>query len=77
MPHTCRMAEATYEDGPRLASGCTENRVIVREDLIRRMNLSDWATCSYFTEGAIFRTGWMLLLQTPLYVDLGSCSHSL
>jgi len=37
MTAECASIETTKEDIPRLGSGCTVNRVIVREDLIRRM----------------------------------------
>jgi hypothetical protein len=33
----CRTADATSAEGPRRGSGCTVNRLIVRDDLIRRV----------------------------------------
>ena len=36
MAAPCTTADATKEDGPLRGSGCIVNRVIVREDLIRR-----------------------------------------
>jgi hypothetical protein len=33
----CKTADATSAEGPRRGSGCTENRLIVRDDLIRRV----------------------------------------
>ena len=37
---TCRTTEATSAEGLLGDSGCNENSVMVREDLIRRMNPS-------------------------------------
>src|SRR6185369_14705456 len=40
MAAPCTTTEATKEDGPLRGSGWIENRVIVREDLIRRVDPS-------------------------------------
>lgn len=57
----CRTTDATSAEGLRGGSGCSVKRVMVREDLIRRVNPSPvWVACSNIPRGNRFVSGKVL-----------------
>ena len=57
--------EATRAEGPRRGSGCSEKRVMVREDLIRRVNPSLFGLpATHCTRGTVVVSGEVLLSRS-------------
>ena len=70
MAALCTTTEATIAEGPRRGSGCTENRVIVREDLIRLMDpsLAGWPVPTLHAK-RVFELSKFVPQDTPILED--------